>query len=81
MNWQTGILNAALFASLSGCCIQAALHHDWKWINIFYWGSVVLIFLLASILGGIDECLTIYVTTGCGFSQRWKRTGWGCISS
>lgn len=53
MNWQTGILDAALFASLSGCCIQAALHHDWKWINIFYWGSVILIFLLASILGGI----------------------------
>ena len=49
MNWQTGILTAALFASLCGCCIQAALTHNWKLINLFYWGSVLLIFVLASL--------------------------------
>ena len=48
-----GILNAALFASLSGCCIQAALTHNWKLINLFYWGSVLLVFVLASLFGGI----------------------------
>ncbi|WP_260245669.1 hypothetical protein [Limosilactobacillus reuteri] len=53
MNWQIGILNAALFASLSGCCIQAALTHNWKFINLFYWGSVLFVFVLASLFGGI----------------------------
>ena len=53
MNWQIGILNAALFASLSGCCIQTALTHNWKFINLFYWGSVLLVFVLASLFGGI----------------------------
>ena len=53
MNWQIGILNAALFASLSGCCIQATLTHNWKLINLFYWGSVLLVFVLASLFGGI----------------------------
>lgn len=49
MNWQVGIVNGALFASLGGCCIRAALYHDWKWINIFYWGSILTIALLSSI--------------------------------
>lgn len=51
MNWQVGIVNGALFASLCGCCIQAALYHDWKWINIFYWDSVILIIFLSTISG------------------------------
>lgn len=50
-----GILGflVAIFASLSGCCIQAALTHNWKLINLFYWGSVLLVFVLASLFGGI----------------------------
>lgn len=63
MNWQIGIIDAALFASLCGCCIQATLIHNWKLVNLFYWGSVLLIFVLASLFLEVShyEALSSFV--------------------